>query len=112
MKRLISIIITLVIAIGLNSSSNNYQMVMGKNYLKDMNMNSYSVSSYELLSDFDNNTYLLYNFKPQGYAIFATSNMNFIEGSFATNSLYETFKEAKYYIGPYNYYIKSWTNDL
>ena len=110
MKRLVSIITFILIAIFMKSGNMDHQKVTVNNYLKEMNMNGYMIRDYEEIKDFDNNSYLLYNFQPQGYAIFKANNLTFIEGSFASNSLYHAFSEPKYYIGPFNYYIKKDNN--
>lgn len=106
MKKYIICIIIIILTIFLKAATVDFKTLVVKKYLHEMNRETYQIKNYEVLKDFDDNLYYLYNFKPQGYAIFASNKMELVEGTFNINSIYENYQEEKFYLGPNNYYIK------
>lgn len=106
MKRFLNISLIVIFIVLLQTSKIDKRQKIIIDYLQEMSMEQYKLKNIETLKDLNNNSYLLYNLKPTGYAIFEAKSKNFIEGSFQANSLYPNCSEDKLYFGPYNYYLQ------
>lgn len=65
---------------------------------------SYSIRN---LYDFNGNSFVLVEFSDEGYAIYTTDTMRFIEGSAHGKSPYYGYYGTLYYLGPMSYYVES-----
>lgn len=108
MKRNFFLIIFLMVVLGFSCSllrDKAYELAY--DIISDLGEEGYRVEDKEIISDFANNTYTLFNLNPKGYLIVNDESSVLVEGSFTVDSPYENYDSDKYYLGPLNYIVKN-----